>query len=463
MITTLRDEIQKSQNEPVPGLSMLFEVIPRQLVQTCLAETQRQEIRHRKLTAELVVWLCLAISWMPRRAIQSVLSKLCQITSLAYADPTAITATPSAISQARYRLGPKPLEVLFKRVCRPLAEPQTQGAFRYGKRLVGIDGTLEQVADTPTNDAYFGRSSGSHGDNAFPQMRAVYACELGTHIIFDAVVGGYRRGEPTLAKRLVRSLDADMLVFLDAGLASFDLFHRVVARGSDIIARSNAHRQWRPIRQWPDGTFLALMKPTDKSADPHVAPLVVRVIRYRLEDENRPHHGEVQTLITTLLDPQAYPALAVIDLYHERWEVEIAIDEMDTHQRLANRPFRSLKPQGVLQEFYAFLLAYFVIRCLILRTAHIYDIDPDRLSFIETVHLVVDSLPLFALAPVEQHASLWQWLMAWIAHYQLPPRRDRSNPRVIKKRRTKFPRKQPHHFAWPQPAKPFRDACVVLT
>lgn len=461
MNTKICEEIQKYQQENIPDLPILFNVIPRQVVKDVLNETNTKESRDRKLCSELVVWLCIVMNWLPNRRLSSVMGKLCQILTLTRPIDDVL-ASDSGISQARYRVGAKPLEILYKRIGRPMAMPETVGAYRFDKRLVGFDGTLEIVADTPANEAYFGRSSGSHGDNAFPQLRAVYACELGTHIIFDAVIGRYRQGEHTLCRRLLRCVKPDMLVLMDAGLSSFDLFDGIMKQGGHVLARSNAQRKWKPIQILPDGTFLAWMNPTDKSHNRQADPILVRVLRYRLDDEARPHHGEIQTLVTTLLDPIAYPALELIDLYHERWEIEISIDEMDNHQRLANRPFRSLKPIGVIQEFYAFLLAYFVIRVTMLETAHTHQIDPDRLSFTESVHLIVDVLPILQLIPKLCQPLIFEWMQQWMIHFELPPRRDRTNPRVIKRRRTKFPRKQPRHFNTRQPTKPFREAVVMV-
>lgn len=462
MNTKISEEIRKCYQENIPDLPLVFKVIPRQVVNDILIETDTKESRDRKLCSELVVWLCIVMNWMPRRGLSSVMGKLCQILTL-FQPIESVLASDSAISQARYRVGAKPFEVLFKRICRPMATPATRGAYHFGKRLVGFDGTVELVADTPANDAYFGRSSGRHGDNAFPQLQAVYACELGTHIIFDAVIGKYQQGEHTLCRRLLRCVEPDMLIFLDAGLSSYDLFAGIVERGGNVIARSHQSRKWKPLRYLSDGSFLAWMKPTDKSHNPKAKPILVRILRYRLDDETRPHHGQIQTLVTTLLDPIDYPVLEVIDLYHERWEIEIAIDEMDTHQRLANRPFRSLKPLGVIQEFYAFLLAYFVIRVTMLDTATANDLDPDRLSFIEAVHLIVDVLPIFQLIPKLYHSHLFGWMQQWLIHFELPLRRDRTNPRVIKRQRTKFPRKRSRHFKTPQPTKPFQEAVVLLT
>jgi len=456
-------EIQKSQQETFPSLPMLFELIPRQTVQVVVEETHAQEERQRKLPSEWVIWIVIVMAWLPRRSIEAVMAKLWQVISLGSSNPTQDMATASGISQARYRVGAKPLEQLFKRVCRPMASENTIGAFYKGKHLVAFDGTRETVADSPENAAYFGYNKSQHGVSAYPQLRAVYACELGTHLIFDAVLGHCYRGEHPMAYRLLRSLEANMLLMLDAGLSSFDLISGAVARGADVLARSHASRKWKPVKYLEDGSFLAWMAPSQHSKDSDAKPILVRVIRYVLDDENRPHHGEIQTLVTTLLDPELYPVHELIILYHERWEVEIAIDEMDTHQGLAYRPFRSLKPVGVIQEFYAFLIAYFLIRLILLRTADHAQLDPDRLSFMNSIHLILDAMPLFQLVHETEHPRLWGWLRQWLLYFQLPPRRNRTNPRVIKRQQSRFPRKRSQHLNPPQPSKTFSEAIVMLT
>lgn len=455
--------IQACQALPLPRLSLLLDLIPRAVLDAVLQECDCVEQRRRKLPAEWVLWLCIVMAWLPRRSLPAVMAKMWQGMSLGAPEPTAAMASASAISQARYRLGAKPLETLFKRVCRPMADPETSGAFYQGLRLVALDGTQEVVADTPANARYFGYNRNQQGASGYPQLRAVYACELGTHLIFDAVVGGCHRGEVPLAHRLLRSVQAGMLLLLDAGLSSFDLIATAQQRGAQVLARSHATRKWQPVQPLADGSFLAWMAPSNKSRDPHAAPIPVRIIRYTLDDETRVHHGKVRTLVTTLLDAQAHPARDLIVLYHERWEIEIAIDEMDTHQRLAHRPFRSLKPVGVLQEFYAFLIAYFLARLVMLRTAQHHQLDPDRLSFTHTIHLIVDALPLFELVAPSQQQALWDWLMSWIRYFQLPPRRDRSNPRVVKRQQSRFSRKRAEHRHLPQPSRPFRNAIVLLT
>lgn len=463
MNVKISQSIQKSQQVDVPDSSLLRQLISSEVVDEVLEQTDKIEQRKRKLPAKWVIWICIVMAWLPRHCMQAVLGKLWRGVSLYWKNPTEGMVSASAITQARYRLGVKPLEQLFKRLCRPQASQETEGAFYQGMRLVAFDGTRETLADSDANASYFGYNKNQTGRAAYPQLRAVYACELGTHLIFDAFVDTCYRSEVPMASRLVRSIEDDMLLMVDAGLSTFDLLSDVLMRGGQVLAPSHVSRKWQALSYLPDGSFLAWMAPSPSSKAPHAKPILMRVIRYTLDDDTRPHYGKVRTLTTSLLDHKTYPASDLIVLYHERWEVEIAIDEMDSHQRLANRPFRSLKPVGVLQEFYAFLIAYFLIRLLMLRTAHYAQLDPDRLSFTNTIHILTDALGLFQLLDTQDPEQLWHWLMDWIVYFQLPERRDRSNPRVVKRQQSRFNRKRPEHLNPPPPTKPFQEAIVILT
>ena len=123
-------------------------------------------------------------------------------------------AGASAICQRRQQLGVAPMVTLFRDVCHPLATPNTRDAYLFGLRLMAVDGTVEDVADTPANSSYFGRQTGSRGNSAFPQMRCVYLCECGKHAICDAGVWPYQISERTGGLRVLRSVGADMLVMV---------------------------------------------------------------------------------------------------------------------------------------------------------------------------------------------------------------------------------------------------------
>jgi len=165
--------------------------------------------------------------------------------------------------------------------------------------------------------------------------------------------------------------------------------------------------------------------------------------------------------VTTLLDPELYPVTDLICTYHQRWEIEITIDEIDTHQRLLPGPLRSLKPVGVIQELYGLLIAHYIIRALMHQAAQQAHLDPDRLSFIGAIRVLQQAVPEFQMTAPEQLPALYQRLLRDIGRKRLPQRRLRSNPRVVKRKMSNFKLKRAEHLAWPQPTASFREAIEV--
>jgi len=260
---------------------------------------------------------------------------------------------------------------------------------------------------------------------------------------------------------VLRSVEEEMLVMLDSGLYSYEMVSKITQKNAHVLCRLSASVKPECIKRLPDGSYLAYIYPSDYQARRRGERILVRVITYTIDDPHRPGHAEIHRLLTTLLDPNFYPVIELIDLYHERWEIEITIDEMDTHQRLLDRPFRSLKTRGVIQEFYGLLLAHFVVRFIMHEAALQAEIDPDRLSFINSLRLICDAVVDFQLTEPDDHPRLWQRLLQDICHFQLPPRDNRINPRVVKRKMSKFRKKRPEHFRPPKP-KPFLEGLVLL-
>lgn len=439
----------------------ITQVVALETIQNVVEECGVGEDRVRQLWAELVVILCIAMNLFSEMALTAVLRQLLRGARLLHANEAVKVASKSAISQARYRLGYQVMERLFECVCQPIASPGTPGAFAYGLRLIALDGTVEQVPDTVENEAYFGRSQTGHAPGPFPQVRGVYLCECGTHVIFDAVFAPYAPSERHAGFRLLRSVEAGMLVMWDGGFHDFDMLQAVRQRGAHVLARLPANVKPQAMTALPDGSWLARLRPSETHRRKAAEWLLVRVIEYTLDDPARPGYGETHRLVTTLLDPTVYPALDLICLFHQRWEIEVTLDELKTHQRLLDHPVRSLKPVGVLQELYGLLLAHFVIRKLMYQAAVTHSLDPDRLSFVGALRLIKEAVYDFQLVDPDDHARLQHRLLNDIASHQLAQRDHRINPRVVKQR-SKFQPKRPWHYHWPQPERVFRDAVVVF-
>lgn len=442
-------------------MDMINEIVPLEIIEAVIEESGVKEKRIRKMPAWLTVLLCIGMNLYSEVSLSYVMARLVRGTRLLSMADVKELAQKGAISKARYRLGAEPMKTLFERICKPLATSATQGAFAFKLRMVAIDGTVEEVADTPQNAAYFGRASNGHSQSAFPLVQNVYLSECGTHAIIDAEFAPYGTSERLGAQMLLRSVGLGMLLMLDRGLHSHEIVAQAHQNGAQVIVRVRSSDKPKVVERWSDGTYLAYLYPRDLARRRAGERLLVRVVEWVIDDPDRPGHGETHRLLTTLLDPQLYPALDLICLYHERWEIELAMDEMDTHQRLLNRPLRSLKPEGVIQELYGWLIAHFIIRSIMHSAAVEHQIDPDRLSFVNSVRLICDAVTEFQIVHPADHLCLWARLLRDIVHFQLPPRKNRINPRVIKRQRSKFECKKPEHFHPPQP-KPFRDGLVLL-
>jgi hypothetical protein len=292
-----------------------------------------------------------------------------------------------AISKARARLGKEVLELLFRAACVPVAGESTRGAFYRGLRLVSVDGTCLDVADTPGNDAEFGRpgSSRREGGGAFPQLRVVALAESGTHAIFDAALGPYTTSERVLADRLWNSLEEGMLCVADRGFYGFERFKTAAETGAELLWRVNSTVGLPREQTLEDGSYLTHIA-KDNHGRRRRDGLPVRVVEYQLDDLALTGQEEQRyRLITTILDPDQAPADELAGLYPQRWELETALDELKTHQRGPRVVLRSKQPDGVYQEAYGHLCTHYAIRRLMHDAALQADLIPHRLSFIRSL------------------------------------------------------------------------------
>ena len=312
------------------------------------------------------------------------------------------------------------------------------------------------VPDSAAN-ASFGRSRGSRGDSAFPQVRKTSLVELGTHVETALAIGGWGDDERTLARTLWDQIPDDALLLEDRGFFSYEDW-KILHSRVKLLVRVKSHFVLKPIQRLPDGSYLAQIYPASYYRDKDLHGIVVRVIEYTLDDPQRTGHGETHRLITNLLDATEAPALELIVLYHERWEEELVFDEQKTHQdpRRAEKPaqLRSETPEGVRQELYALSLGHFVIRSLMFEAARSAKIDVDRLSFVGCFRILQCRLPECDGRTTTSLNHWYQALLAEMLTEPIGPRRNRINPRVIKRKMSKWNKKQPHHRNQPPLHKP---------
>jgi Insertion element 4 transposase N-terminal/Transposase DDE domain len=376
------------------SVGLLTRVFPPELVDEVIAGAGRTERRRRALPARSMVYFAIGMALYSEGSYEDVMGQLTD--GLSWSSGWAESYVPpskSGIFQARARLGAAPVEALFRRVARPLAEPDAPGAWLAGRRLVSVDGSCLDVADTADNDGFFGRAGVNKGErSAFPLARVVALAECGTHAIFDAEVGPYTTSEVALAGPLLDRLEPGMLALADRGFAGFALWRRAAATGADLLWRvknTSTGLRPHPVQDLPDGSWLAQIHPP-KADRGTVEPMSVRVVDYSIDDGR--DNPETYRLFTTILDPGQVSAEELALAYAERWEIENTFDELKTHQRGPRVVLRSTSPDLVLQEIWGHLCCHYAIRTLMAQTAEVGGRDPDRVSFVAALRITRRSI-----------------------------------------------------------------------
>jgi len=398
MARTLAELPKGSRITDYISLGVVAKTFPVDTVKSVLEATGRGSRRQRELPAHVVVYYVIALALYMQSSYREVLR--CLLEGIQWLlNPTArIKVTgKSGISQARTRLGVEPLKQLHDQIVRPIATEATKGAWYRGWRVVSLDGSTLEVADEDANDAAFGRPAAQRGKSAFPQIRFVSLVENGTHVLFGTRMAGYGTSEMTLAKGVLPWLRPGMLCLADRYFFSFELWQQARATGSELLWRIRKNLQLACEQRLPDGSYLSRIYPSQEDRRRNTNGMVVRVIEYRLEGVAGAE--PIYRLVTTILDPDKAPALDLAALYHERWEIETALDELKTHLRGARIVLRSKRPDLVRQEFYGLLMAHFAIRGLMHEAALKADEDPDRLSFVHAVRVIRRKLQSFPAIP----------------------------------------------------------------
>jgi hypothetical protein len=377
------------------SLGVIAKFFPREKVHAVLKQTGRASLRERDLPAYVVVYYVIALALYMRSSYREVLRCLLEGVQWLLDPSVSIrVAGKSGISQARTRLGAEPVRALYEATVAPIAETRTRGAWYRQWRLMSLDGSTLDVADTKENEEAFGRPGASRGRAAFPKIRFVALLENGTHVLWAARVDKYATDELTLAEEVVPALRKGMLCLAERFFPSHKLWQKAAATGADLLWRTRQNARLEIDRRLPDGSYLSRIYPSTSDRRNQRKAIVVRVIDYRLDKV--PDAEPIYRLITTILDHKLAPAKELAALYHERWEIETALDELKTHLRGAQIVLRSKTPELVKQEFYGLLMAHFAIRGLMHEAALRADEDPDRLSFLHAVRVVQRRMARFA-------------------------------------------------------------------
>jgi hypothetical protein len=305
------------------SLGVIAKFFPLEKVRGVLEETGRASVRERDLPAHVVVYYVIALALYMRSSYREVLR--CLLEGVQWLlDPSAAlkVAGKSGISQARSRLGVEPLKALYEAVVIPIAERRTKGAWYRNWRLVSLDGSTLDVADSAENEEVFGRPGASRGSSAFPKLRFVGLLENGTHVLWAAQLAPYAIDEITLARQVVPALQKGMLCLAERFFPGYQLWQAATQTGADLLWRTRQNARLEVDRRLPDGSYLSRLYLCISDRRNRRKAIVVRVIDYRLKDV--PDAEPVYRLITTILDPKQAPARELAALYHERWEIGVS-------------------------------------------------------------------------------------------------------------------------------------------
>jgi len=454
-------------------MTLLAQVYPTEAIERCVGQSQpwMQKVRRvRQSTLLTLVWWVIGLALWSRLNQELVWQKLVGKLSVLHPGEPPSQLSASALSGRRQALGSQGLQALLQECCQVIAHPHSMPTAFFGRyRLMAIDGTVFSTADTEANEAAFGRSSNQYGKGAYPQARCVLLAECGSHAVVGLEIGRYDVSEVHGAHHFLDEVGRDTLVLVDAGIISGGFLEHARQRGAQVLGALEAG-VWEHLkhqRRLADGSVLAWVPPTraGQAKYPVQHGLWVRIISYQVTDERLGEVGQVYRLVTTLLNPRVAPALELIELYHERWEVELVIDEIKTHERVQRKVLRSKTPEGVRQELYGIFLAHYAVRVHLAQAATQAELDPDRLSFTAGLFVLTEMLDLaLLLEPEGATEPLLRRMRAQMARHRLPERRLRVNRREIKQIYNKYPPKK-RHLPPPQPFEPeerFLDFVALL-
>jgi hypothetical protein len=420
---------------PRGGLDKFAASLDPAWIKEALESTGTASTRRRKFPAEQAIWLVLGMALYADRSIKAVVDHL----GLVLGESRSVAS--SAVTNARYRLGPEPLRWLFDKVAAAWSGTSGVGGYR-GLSLYGGDGCQLCVQDSDENFEHFGKPGGRGGsnDSGYPQLRFVGLMNLSTRLLAGARAGPLALSEHELVRELLALIPDNSLSIFDRGFTSYRTFLSLVMTVTNrpLMIRLKSDIHYTEIEELPDGSILALLMPPEYllKVDPDLpGPIEVRIISYQNEG------GELSRIATTLTDPDAYPADELVELYHKRWELELGFDEIKTHMLERKECLRSKKPEGVYQELWGQLLVYNLVRREMLIVAEGNKLPPNRISFRASLLWIRDFwTSAWMISPGNIPKSLAD-LRTQLNDLVLPERRgERRYPRHVKIKMSNYAR-----------------------
>lgn len=420
-----------------PEFEDLRRNIEAEWIEQALRATGTATLRRRRLPAEQVVWLVIGMALFRNRSIHDIVSKLDLV--LPGVTPTVV---PSAVADARARLGSEPMEWLFTRTADEWAHASARRNEWRGMAIYGVDGSTLRVPDSDENRQTFGVSVAYRGESAYPLIRMAALMALRSHLLGAVAFGPYGDGEHRYAAALWASVPDDSVTIVDRNFLAAGVLIPLQRGGKNRhwLVRAKSNTRCHVLKRLGEGDDLVELQVSAESleSDPSLPKTyTVRAIRYQRKG------FQPQTLLTSMTDTEAFPAREIMALYHERWEIELGYDEIKTEMLDREEAIRSRTPDGVRQEVWGILLAYNLIRLEIERVAASAKVEPSRISFVGAMRLVCDEWLWCAIAQPGAIPKHLRNLQAALTGLILPPRRsERSYPRAVKIKMSNYPGKR---------------------
>jgi hypothetical protein len=411
-------------------------------IEEALLSTGHATLRRRRLPNQRAVWLVIGMALMRDRPMRDVVRQL----DLALPAGRSRELAPSSVSLARARLGVEPLEWLFGRTASEWAHASADQARWRGLAIYAADGTTARVPDSDENRSHFGgqKAGAGRGESGYPIVRMTTLIAARSHLVAAVDFGPYGNDERSYAATLWRAIPDHSLTLLDRAYLQANVLVPLRRDGSERhwMTRAKSNTAWRVLAKLGPGDWLIEMDVSDtaRRQDPTLPKTFqARAIRYQRKG------FQPSTLLTSLTDPERYPANELRGLYHERWEIELAYAEIKTDMLQRNEAIRSKSPEGVAQELFGILLAYNLIRLEMVQIADEIGVSPLRISFVAALRFIVDewSWATITSSPGAIPSHLAD-MRDKICRFLLPERRpERSYPRAVKIKMSNYPRKRP--------------------
>jgi IS4 transposase len=410
----------------------LADILSPELLNECLQNTGTVTLRKRRLSMEMMVWSIVGMALYRHLPMNQIVNQL----DILLPGKRPFVA-PSAVVQARQRLGEAPVREVFEQT-KSLWHDATPHPHWHGLRLLGVDGVVWRTPDSPENAAAFDHSRNQHGEMSYPQVRMVCQMELTSHLLTAASFDSAAVNEMKLAARLVEQTPDHSLTLFDKGFYSLGLLYRWQHTGIERhwLLPMKRGTQYRVIEKLCAGNALVELTTSPQARkqwpdlpDTMQARLLTKTVK------GKPVH-----ILTSMTDIRRYPSADIVDLYGYRWEIELGYREMKQHLMHNRLTLRSKLPDMVRQELWGVLLAYNLLRFQMAQMAYsLKGIEPNELSFTQAMAFLIRQLSMLPAVSPGRIPEVIKDITEMAPAFVLPHRRERFYPRAVKRRPQKYP------------------------